>query len=70
MKYYETSALTKANIQKIFEESVRSYFQNVNRDMERFKQTDNLRIRTATRSFCLDIKTNKNIPSGRKKVCC
>ena len=70
MKYYETSALTKANIQKIFEESVRSYFQNVNRDMERFKQTDNLRIRTATRSFCLDIKTNKNIPSGRKKGCC
>ena len=70
MKYYETSALTKANIQKIFEESVRSYFQNVNRDMERFKQTDNLRIRTSTRSFCLDIKTNKNIPSGRKKGCC
>ena len=70
MKYYETSSLTKANIQKIFEESVRSYFQNVNRDMERFKQTDNLRIRTSTRSFCLDIKKNKNIPSGRKKGCC
>ena len=70
MKYYETSSLTKANIQKIFEEPVRSYFQNVNRDMERFKQTDNLRIRTSTRSFCLDIKKNKNIPSGRKKGCC
>ena len=70
MKYYETSSLTKANIQKIFEEPVRSYFQNVNRDMERFKQTDNLRIRTSTRSFCLDIKTNKNIPNGRKKGCC
>ena len=69
MKYYETSAFTKANIHNIFEDSVNSYFLKINGDMDRFKKTVELKIQTGE-NIRLDIKKSTNTANNKKKSCC
>ena len=73
MKYYETSALNKVNIKKIFEESAKSCLQKKDdkSNTKSLSETDILNMQTIE-SINLDINLDeKNTNSNNKeKACC
>ena len=67
MKYYETSALNKENIQKIFDDSVNIYIQSLNYTENNPNTTNTLNIES-----CLEIQINRKGEeiNGKNKNCC
>ena len=67
MKYYETSALNKENIQKIFDDSVNIYIQSLNYTENNPNTTHTLNIESGLK---ININRKGEEINGKNKNCC